>query len=182
MRTAPAQLTELPGEDLDTRTISEVASWIAIYEELAAVLRSIVAGGDGAVESSELEANLAWVDDRLERWRRRHAELAGIQVDQEAHTVAYAGATVMLTRRETDMLSYLLAHPNRPFNAKHLAVAAWNNPRLSDAQVRTYMMRLRRRLTALGVGDAIRVVKRRGYELSPPHEVNVPNPTRDEAV
>ena len=169
----PTQLTELPWEDLDTQALEEVASWIAIYEELATVLRSIQArpvvsapandGGDRA-----LDANLVWIEDRLRRWRARHAELAGIQVDLEAHPCSSAGTTVPLTGRETDLLAYLLAHPDRPFSPKQLALSAWNNPRLSDAQVRTYMMRLRRRLVALGVGNVIRVVKRRGYELTPP--------------
>jgi DNA-binding response OmpR family regulator len=170
----PTQLTELPGEDLDTQALSEVASWITIYEELATVLRSIISRPmDGEITNGSghdpaLETNLAWIEDRLNRWRARHAELAGIQVDHEAHTCSYAGTTVPLTRRETDLLSYLLAHPHRPFSPKQLALAAWNNPRLSDAQVRTYMMRLRRRLVTLGVGNVIRVVKRRGYELTPP--------------
>jgi len=165
---APTQLTELPGEDLDTRAISEVASWITIYEELAAVLRSVIAHSEDGARPPDLDANLAWIEDRLRRWRTRHAELAGVVVDVEAHTCSYAGHTVMLTKRETDLLSYLLAHPNRPFSPRQLAMAAWNNPRLSDAQVRTYMMRLRRRLVSLGIGNVIRVVKRRGYEINPP--------------
>lgn len=175
MRMVPTQLTVLPGEDFDTQALSEVASWITIYEELATVLRSIASRGaeldatNGIGHDTDLETNLAWIEDRLKRWRARHAELAGIQVDGEAHTCSYGGTTVPLTRRETDLLSYLLAHPHRPFSPKQLALAAWNNPRLSDAQVRTYMMRLRRRLVSLGVGNVIRVVKRRGYELTPPH-------------
>jgi DNA-binding response OmpR family regulator len=167
MRMVPAQLIELPGEDLDTRTLSEVASWITIYEELATVLRAILTRPEIESDGQDLAANLAWIEDRLRRWRSRHAELAGLQVDGEARTVSYAGKTVGLTRRETDLLAFLLAHPDRPFSPRHLAVAAWNNGRLSDAQVRTYMMRLRRRLVELGVGNIIRVAKRRGYELRP---------------
>jgi DNA-binding response OmpR family regulator len=163
----PTQLTELPGEDLDTRALSEVASWIAIYEELAVVLRSVIARPDGEERSTDLSLNLAWIEDRLARWRSRHAELAGLQIDPEGRSVTYAGKTAALTHREADLLGFLLAHPDRPFTPRQLAVAAWNNGRLSDAQVRTYMMRLRRRLLGLGVGNIIRVVKRRGYELNP---------------
>jgi DNA-binding response OmpR family regulator len=167
MRMVPTQLTELPGEDLDTQALAEVASWITIYEELATVLRGIVARAEVVDQDAELAANLAWIEDRLRRWRIRHAELSGVQVDAERRTVSYAGMTATLTRRETDLLGFLLAHPDRPFSPRQLAVAAWSNARLSDAQVRTYMMRLRRRLVELGVGNIIRVVKRRGYELNP---------------
>ncbi|HZQ49095.1 MAG TPA: winged helix-turn-helix domain-containing protein [Candidatus Dormibacteraeota bacterium] len=167
MRVVPARLTELPGEDLDTPAVSEVASWITIYEELAAVLRSVLNRPADARREDELQSNLDWIEDRLRRWRLRHAELSGIQVDPTLRTVTYAGTTAQLTRRETDLLAYLTAHPDRPFSPKQLAVGAWNNPRLSDAQVRTYMMRLRRKLVALGVGNVIKVMKRRGYQLNP---------------
>jgi DNA-binding response OmpR family regulator len=165
MRMVPTQLTELPGEDLDTGTLSEVASWIAIYQELASVLRMVLARADGSAQAADLAANLRWIEGRLERWRDRHAQLAGIAIDPSEHSVTYAGRKVLLTRRETDLLGFLVQHPNRPFTCKQLAGSAWNNPRLSDAQVRTYVMRLRRRLGELGLGDAITVVGRRGYEL-----------------
>src|SRR5579864_3351076 len=126
MRIAPTQLTELPGEDLDTRTIAEAASWITSYEELATVLRSILAHSEDGARPPDLEANLSWIEERLRRWRARHAELAGIVVDPEAHTCSYAGNTVMLTKRETDLLSYLLVHPHRAFSPRQLALAAWN--------------------------------------------------------
>ena len=165
MRMVPTQLNELPGEDLDSPSLAEVASWITIYEELATVLRSTLARPGDRTDVEALTANLDWIDGRLGRWRARHAELAGLQVDAELHLATYAGRTIALTAREAALLSYLVAHPDRPFSPKQLALAAWNNARLSDAQVRTYMMRLRRRLAAVGLGDVIRVVKRRGYAV-----------------
>lgn len=177
----PTRITELPGEDLETLTVSEVASWITIYEELASVLRSVQTRRDGSTDAADLAVDLAWVEGRLRRWRERHARLAGLRVDTDSRTVTFAGRGVALTRRETDLLAYLLAHPYRPFNPQHLALAAWNNPRLSDAQVRTYMMRLRRRLAELGAGDIIKVVKRRGYELRQPQSP-VPSAEADGAA
>ncbi len=171
------QLRELPGEDLHTAAVAEVASWITIYEELAAVLRSVAERNGEGEHGAELTANLEWVEERLRRWRARHAELSGIGVNAGSRTVTYAGATMQLTRRETDLLSYLTAHPDRPFSPKQLAAGAWNNPRLSDAQVRTYMMRLRRKLMAVGVGNVIKIVKRRGYQLMPA-EALVPGEAR----
>ena len=164
----PTQLTELPGEDLATHTVSEVESWITIYAELASVLRSVHTRLDGSADAAGLEAHLAWVEGRLRLWRERHARLAGIRVDTSAQTVTFAGRSAALTRRESTLLGYLLDNPGRPFKPQQLAVAAWNNPRLSDAQVRTYMMRLRRRLAEVGAGNMIKVVKRRGYELRQP--------------
>ena len=53
--------------------------------------------------------------------------------------------------------------PGRPFTTRQLTVLAWQNSRLSDAQVRTYMMRLRRRLREVGLGDLISIIRNRGY-------------------
>jgi DNA-binding response OmpR family regulator len=168
MQMVPSRLTELPGEDLYTGTLAEVASWIAIYQELAMVLRSVLARATDSEQAETLAANLGWIENRLQRWRERHAALAGIAIDNAEHRVTYAGRTALLTRRETDLLDFLVQHPNRPFTCKQLAALAWNNPRLSDAQVRTYVMRLRRRLLGIGLEKAISVVGRRGYELNSP--------------
>jgi DNA-binding response OmpR family regulator len=168
MQTGAVELTELPGEDLETHTLAEVASWIAIYQELTSVLKMVLSRAPESERAQELEAHLGWVEDRLERWRAKHAALAGLTIDTNEHSVTFSGRKAFLTRRETDLFSFLLQHPNRPFSCKQIAAAAWNNPRLSDAQVRTYVMRLRRRLAELGLTQAIVVVGRRGYQLTSP--------------
>jgi DNA-binding response OmpR family regulator len=153
---------ELPGEDLDTPALVEVASWISIYEELGSVLRAVLSRANGQADD-ELTKNLAWVEDRLETWRDRHAALAGVLLDRKDHTLTFAGKSIRLTRREADLLDFMLRHPKRPFTTKQLATLAWQNSRLSDAQVRTYMMRLRRRLGEIGLMRVITVVRNRGY-------------------
>jgi len=99
-------------------------------------------------------------------WRDRHAELAGVVIDRVDHTLTYAGKSLRLTRREADLLDFLLRHPRRPFTSKQLATLAWQNSRLSDAQVRTYIMRLRSRLREVGLEEVITVVRNRGYGIA----------------
>ena len=160
------RVSDLPGEDLTTSAIPEVAGWISIYEELAAVLRSVIARAGGRPDAAELQSNLAFIEDRLASWRDRHAELAGVVIDRKDHTLTYAGKSLRLTRREADLLDFLLHHPRRPFTSKQLATLAWQNSRLSDAQVRTYIMRLRARLREVGLGDVITVIRNKGYGIS----------------
>lgn len=155
-----------PGEDLTTSALPEVAGWIAIYEELASVLRSVIARAPEAAEGEELSSHLAFVEGRLASWRDRHAELAGVVIDRKEHVLTYAGKTLHLTRREADLLDFLLRHPRRPFTSKQLATLAWQNSRLSDAQVRTYIMRLRARLREVGLEEVITVVRNRGYGIT----------------
>src|SRR4029077_20229340 len=133
---------------------------------MASVLRSVIARANGSVEGEELRGNLVSIEDRLAVWRARHAQLPGGVIDQKDHILTYAGKTLRLTRREADLLDFLLRHPRRPFTSKQLATLAWQNSRLSDAQVRTYIMRLRHRLQEVGLGQAITVVRNRGYGIT----------------
>jgi DNA-binding response OmpR family regulator len=160
------EFSELPGEDLTTLSLPEVAGWISIYEELAAVLRSVIARVDGSAEREDLRDNLTWIDGRLALWRDRHAELAGVVIDRKDHTLTFAGRSISLTQREADLLDFLLRHPRRPFTSKQLATLAWQNSSLSDAQVRTYIMRLRGRLREVGLHEVITVVRNRGYGIA----------------
>jgi hypothetical protein len=160
------ELSELPGEDLNTSALPEVAGWISIYEELAVVLRSVISRAEGNPDVVELKRNLLWIEQRLAAWRDRHAELAGVVIDRKDHTLTYAGTSLRLTRREADLLDFLLRHPRKPFTSKQLATLAWQNSRLSDAQVRTYIMRLRTRLHEVGLGHVITVVRNRGYGIN----------------
>jgi DNA-binding response OmpR family regulator len=166
MATPLSRFSELPGENLDTPALTDVASWISIYEELGAVLRSILGRTNGHAPDGEMQKTLAWVDGRLEGWRDRHAELSGLILDRKEHTLTYAGRSVRLTRREADLLDFLLRHPKRAFTPKQLATLAWQNSRLSDAQVRTYMMRLRARLHEIGLDHVLTAVRNQGYGAS----------------
>jgi DNA-binding response OmpR family regulator len=166
LREPRRDLSALPGEDLTTSALPEVAGWISIYEELATVLRSVLLRADGQPDAEELRRNLIWIEQRLAAWRDRHAELAGVVIDHKAHSLTYGGKSLRLTRREADLLDFMLRHPRRPFTSTQLATLAWQNSRLSDAQVRTYIMRLRNRLREVGLEHVITVVRNRGYGVA----------------
>lgn len=166
VREVRRDFSELPGEDLTTSVLPEVAGWISIYEEMAGVLRSVISRAEGTVQAEELREHLSLIEDRLASWRDRHAELAGVVIDRKEHMLVYAGKSLRLTRREADLLDFLLRHPRRPFTSKQLATLAWQNSRLSDAQVRTYIMRLRSRLRDVGLEQVITVVRNRGYGIA----------------
>lgn len=166
MLVARRESSELPGEDLTTSVLPEVAGWISIYEEMASVLRSVIARASGSLDALALEHDLARTEDRLTMWRERHAELAGVVIDREDQLLTYAGKSLRLTRREADLLDFLLRHPQRPFTSKQLARLAWQNSNLSEAQVRTYIMRLRSRLREVGLDEVITVVRNRGYGIA----------------
>jgi DNA-binding response OmpR family regulator len=163
MEPSQQALRPLPGEDHTTQALPEVASWIAIYEELSSVLRMVLSRIDGGGDAEAFRRNLSFVDDRLTLWRDRHETLAGVTIDRKDHSLTFGGRYLKLTRREGDLLDFLIRHPGRHFTTRQLTVLAWQNSRLSDAQVRTYMMRLRRRLREVGLDSLITIVRNRGY-------------------
>ena len=164
MEPAMQEFRPLPGEDHATPALPEVASWIAIYEELSSVLRLVLTRmDDDGDATAAFRRNLAFVDDRLSLWRDRHQALAGVTIDRKDHSLTFGGRYLKLTRREADLLDFLVRHPGRHFTTRQLTVLAWQNSRLLDAQVRTYMMRLRRRLREVALEGLITIVRNRGY-------------------
>src|SRR5438552_15768179 len=76
---APQAFRPLPGEDHATLALPEVASWIAIYEELSSVLRLVLTRMDGEGDAaSAFRRNLSFVVDRLYLWLERHQALSGL--------------------------------------------------------------------------------------------------------
>jgi DNA-binding response OmpR family regulator len=91
-------------------------------------------------------------------------ELGGLVFDAKQRTVNNDGANVSLTKREWQLLSFLLSNPNQFFAAEDVAVPAWG-PEASIEQFRTYVTRLRQKLSPFkGVCEVVNE-KGKGYRL-----------------
>ena len=156
---------------------ADARRWIEIYSRLIEFKEELLerANGNGAnghhqngdVLSYEKVdgADLEQLRSRLIHWQRVHSRLAPVDLDDKLGIVTLRGEAVALTRRENQLLSFLLEHPARYFDTRTLASRAWHDPHLASEQVRTYVVRLRRRLREAGVGCDIRSERRRGYAL-----------------
>ena len=69
--------------------------------------------------------------------------------------------TVRTSLRERQLLNALLGHPGRTLTARALLTQAWHSPYLTEEQLRTYVVRLRRKLEHLGAPCTL--VNRRGH-------------------
>jgi DNA-binding response OmpR family regulator len=91
-------------------------------------------------------------------------ELEGLVFDAKQRTVKSADATVSLTKREWQLLSFFLTNPNQFFSAEEVVLPAWG-PDASIEQFRTYVTRLRQKLLPYkGVCEVVNE-KGRGYRL-----------------
>ena len=166
----------LPGEDADRADAQDARHWIAIYSEFASFLEdkvkkmgghgkrvSTTAGPDG--ELGALLREQERIRRRLAFWRARHFELAGLEMDPAKRSMRYQESTIFLTRREYQLLAFLLEHPHRSFSAGQLVARAWQKDDLSPEEVRTYVARVRKRLGQLTSAYRLVTRPREGYSL-----------------
>jgi two-component system response regulator ResD len=91
-------------------------------------------------------------------------ELGGLTFDAKQRTVKNGEATVSVTKREWQLLSFFLTNPNQFFAAEEVALPAWG-PDASIEQFRTYVTRLRQKLLPFkGVCEVVNE-KGKGYRL-----------------
>jgi DNA-binding response OmpR family regulator len=157
---------------------ADARRWIEIYsrliefkDELLERVRARTSGGrsggrgDLQVDEQVVLIELARLRGRLAFWQRRHAELAPVDLHERLGIISPTGDVIPLTRREDQLLRFLLQNPGRYFDTRTLAAKAWNDPSLASEQVRTYVVRLRRRLHEAQVSCDIHSERRRGYAL-----------------
>jgi DNA-binding response OmpR family regulator len=108
---------------------------------------------------------MAGYQQRLDLWYRRVWDLQGLYVDPEGRVVRHQGREASLTKREHQLLQFLLEHPHRYFTAPQILTHAWADPELYPEEVRNYVQRIRRILRKLDVPCELVNRPGRGYSL-----------------
>ena len=112
-----------------------------------------------------IESQMNGYQKRLGLWHRRLGDLNGLSLDPQARRVSYKGEEATLTRREFQLLEFLLDHPYRYFTVPQILVEAWGGPNLFPEQVRSYVARLRKIFVALQIPCDLVNRPGRGYTL-----------------
>jgi DNA-binding response OmpR family regulator len=159
----------LPGESVEAPA-ENAERWIRVYEELIEIHRAAIGrlesnGAAGEDVAAGLARNVERFEKRLEFWRARHRTVVGLDLDRRSRRVSTGGQSESLTSREAQLLEFLLAHPGRWYTTERLAGLGWNDPDLSGAQVRNYVVRLRRKLAAIAAPVDVRFQRGFGYSL-----------------
>ncbi|CAL9438037.1 hypothetical protein SUDANB15_02169 [Streptomyces sp. enrichment culture] len=91
-----------------------------------------------------------------------------VRIDAARRTAEVAGRQLELTYLEFELLAHLVAHPGRVHTREHLVGTVWGYGHVGDGRtVDVHVARLRRKLGAEH-RDAIRTVRRVGYQYLPP--------------
>ncbi|HEV1997034.1 MAG TPA: winged helix-turn-helix domain-containing protein [Candidatus Dormibacteraeota bacterium] len=170
--------TPLPGEDIETAHWEDARHWLAIYADLLAFKHTIldrvreglptlhpVAGAAAAVDLEIIEDQMQAYQVRVDLWYARVWDLRGLWLDPENRLLRHQGAEATLTKREYQLLAFLIDQPHRFFTTDQIVARAWSDHALYPEQARNYIARLRRILADLKVPADIINRPRRGYSL-----------------
>jgi hypothetical protein len=168
----------LEGEDLLTTRWEDARHWMSIYADLLEFKRGILdrvrrdmanlqlpAQKAAAVDLEIIETQMKGYEVRLDLWYRRLWELHGLWLDPAGRMVRHEGHEVALTKREFQLLQFLLDHPHRFFTTTQILGQAWADPALFPEEVRNYVRRLRKILLDLGIPVDLVNKPGKGYSL-----------------
>ena len=168
----------LEGEDPESLRPQDTRHWISLYREMIAFKEDLLerVSSDlmrvSAAAKTDLDDDIRLIDSQLERYRRRlqywverQLELEEIAIDSRTRTVTFRDSSVTLTKREFQILAMLMSRPEKYFSAQQLLVEAWHDDRLPEESLRTYISRVRKKLTELDAGAQVVNKSRRGYAL-----------------
>jgi len=168
----------LEGEDLATTHWEDARHWIAIYADLLRFKTGLLdrvrrdlphllpaAQKAAADDLGIIEGQMSGYEVRLELWYQRLWELQGLRLDPEGPMIRHHGKEAHLTKREFQLLQFMLDHPHRYFTATQLLTRAWADPALFPEEVRNYVRRIRRLLKELELPAELVNRPGRGYSL-----------------
>ena len=112
-----------------------------------------------------IEVQMQGYQLRLDLWYSRVWDLQGLWLDPAGRMVRHEGREVALTKREFQLLSFLLSHPHRYFTTTAILGQAWADPALFPEEVRNYVRRLRKILAELEIPVDLVNKPGRGYSL-----------------
>jgi DNA-binding response OmpR family regulator len=151
---------------------------MSIYADLLEFKRGILARVDrdiaalplpaqkaATVDLQIIETQMHGYQERLDLWFARIWELQGLRLDPEGRMVRHQGREVALTKREYQLLQFLLDHPHRYFSTSQILDRAWADPALFPEEVRNYVGRLRKLLRELAIPVDLVNKPGRGYSL-----------------
>jgi len=118
-----------------------------------------------ATDLQIIEAQMHGYQERLDLWYRRIWQLQGLWLDPTGRMVRHKGREVALTKREFQLLQFLLDHPHRFFTTPQILNQAWVDPALFPEEVRNYVRRLRKILVDLEIPVDLVNKPGRGYSL-----------------
>ena len=168
----------LEGEDIESTHWEDARHWMSVYADLlrfkVGLLDRVrhelpklspIAQKAASEDLVIIEEQMAGYQARLDLWYARVWDLQGLWLDPDGRVIRHQGKEATLTRREFQLLQFLLDHPHRFYTATQILGQAWADPALFPEEVRNYVRRLRKLLVALEIPADVVNRPGKGYSL-----------------
>lgn len=116
----------------------------------------------------ELQSRMQAISRRKFNVNTQEIELGEFMVDLQNRTVKNHSAEIELTRKEFDLLSYLLLHKNRVLNRMQLSEHIWGSFTDDDYDsnyIDVHIKNIRKKLGAYGQVEWLETVRGVGYKI-----------------
>lgn len=116
----------------------------------------------------ELQSRMQAISRRKFNVNTQEIELGEFMVDLQNRTVKNHSAEIELTRKEFDLLSYLLLHKNRVLNRMQLSEHIWGSFADDDYDsnyIDVHIKNIRKKLGAYGQVEWLETVRGVGYKI-----------------
>ncbi|MGX5816622.1 response regulator transcription factor [Chitinophaga lutea] len=116
----------------------------------------------------ELQSRMQAIARRKYGWNDQALPVGDFTVDLSKRTVHCGKEEIGLSRREFDLLSYMLLHKNRPLTRMQLGEHIWGN--YSDEEydsnyIDVHIKNIRKKLSAFGEVDWLQTIRNVGYKI-----------------
>jgi two-component system response regulator MprA len=147
---------------------------VALRDAPDAIAAALRAGASDFVRRAsarlELRLRLRALEHRGAGWRSpQRLRLGVVEVDRSTRVMRCGDRAVSLTNREYRLLECLAAHPGEPVSREILEQHVWGGPAKrahGSNVVDVYIAYLRRKLSTLGVSEAVRTYRGIGYTIT----------------
>lgn len=116
----------------------------------------------------ELQSRMHAIARRKSGLKDSQVELGDFTVDLHRRAVSFNGEDIDLSRKEFDLLSYLLLHKNRPLTRMQLSEHIWGNLSSDDYDsnyIDVHIKNIRKKLTAFAPTDWLQTIRGIGYKI-----------------
>ncbi|MGN6292591.1 MAG: response regulator transcription factor [Chitinophagaceae bacterium] len=116
----------------------------------------------------ELQSRMHAIARRKSGLKDSQVDLGDFNVDLHRRAVSFNGEDIDLSRKEFDLLSYLLLHKNRPLTRMQLSEHIWGNLSSDDYDsnyIDVHIKNIRKKLTVFAPVDWLQTIRGIGYKI-----------------
>lgn len=116
----------------------------------------------------ELHARMQAITRRKSGWKDKLVEIGDFTIDTQQRQVSFEGAEIALSKKEFDLLYYLVLHKNRPLTRLQLGEHIWGSFADDDYDsnyIDVHIKNIRKKMSAHAPVEWLQTIRGVGYKI-----------------